>query len=667
MKPAAHTSRLRKLLPLAIAATLACSLAAAADPAADRKAALRKKMATMTAETEAPADAAPVAPGATPAARQADPSALVFGEVMYDYYNERNFQSVTKLLIARDRKLLTERDDYAEMLLGDLYTSFGLIDQAEQIFSRLVKRDILARTRNETWFHTAELQYNQGRFDEAARILENKVPDLPPQMEKERLLMLGNIYILRGEFQRAAELLGNTRADDVLGAYTIYNSGVAFIRAGEIDRGLPLLKRVRDIPPGDEEMNALKDRAAIAIGFTWLQKGNHDLARESLLTVRMDGPFTNQAMLGLGYANFQRGDYKKALPLWLELLQRNTSDTSVQEALMLAPRAYEELGAAPQALFGYRYAADTLRNELKKVERTIIRVREADWLNSLSPETAPDALVASDPLAPVSNTYTPANAPEAPYLYALFASKDFAQEYKLYLELKRIERLLDFWAGQLPVYTQMLNQHRARMAPMRAEVDEVIARRSRDLGELRMRYPAIKSRIEAAIKRGDSEQTASLENLALLDRVRLLEARYGGSPATAERIRRIRGQVQFNIAREAPQQQQRAFRELAELKNELDLGQVHLNSLQQLRADIERRMGTDYDRRIAGLAERIRQYKGEVNTRLQNQTIALQNQALVVLAENRRNLGAQLAETHLAIARLQDASVSEAIEKRKRQ
>ena len=58
----------------------------------------------------------------------------------------------------------------------------------------------------------------------------------------------------------------------MLGAYAIYNAGVAFARAGEFERGLPLLKQVRDLPPGDEETNALKDRAALAIGFTWLQK-----------------------------------------------------------------------------------------------------------------------------------------------------------------------------------------------------------------------------------------------------------------------------------------------------------------------------------------------------------------------------------------------------------
>ncbi|MFZ5697375.1 MAG: tetratricopeptide repeat protein, partial [Pseudomonadota bacterium] len=316
-----------------------------------------------------------------------DPPTVLFGEVMFDYYNHRNFPAITNLLAARQQGILSVRDDYSEMLLGDLYTTFGLFSNAEAIFAGLVKRDILAKTRNETWFHTAKLQYNQGKYDEAARILENKIAELSPSLEKERLVLLGNIYIVRGDFQKAADLLANVKADDILGAFAVYNAGVAFVRANAFERGIPLLKRIRDLPPGDEETNALKDRAALAIGFTWLQKGNNDLARESLLTIRMDGPFTNQAMLGLGYANFQRSDYKKALPLWLELLQRNTSDTTVQEALLLAPRAYEELGALPQALFGYRYAADTLREELKKVERTIIRIRESDWLDSLNPET----------------------------------------------------------------------------------------------------------------------------------------------------------------------------------------------------------------------------------------------------------------------------------------
>ena len=595
-----------------------------------------------------------------------DPPTIIFGEVMYDYYQQRNFPAITNLLIARESKVLSDKDDYAEMLLGALYTSFDLVDQAEQIFNRIMKRDILPKTRSETWFHTAQVQYKQGKYDEAGRILENKIANLSPNIEKERMVMLGSIYINRGEFQKAADLLANVKADDIVGAFALYNAGVAFVRAGEIERGMPMLKYVRDLPPGDEETNALKDRAALAIGYTWLQKGNNDLARESLLTIRMDGPFTNQAMLGLGYANFQRNDFKKALPLWLELLQRNTSDTTVQEALMLAPRAYEELGALPQALFGYRYAADTLRSELKKVERTILRVREGDWLGTLSPSDGKEILSA-DPLAPVVD-FTVAKVPEAPYLYSLFASNAFATDYKLYLDLQRTQRLIDQWREQLPIFQATLSQHRAQLAQLRPVLDDVIQRRSRDIEALRSRVAPLDARIDAAIAKGDIEQTATVEQLAMLDKIRAIEAvlPYGGA-AYAERARRMKGLLIWDITHAAPQQQEKAVKDIEQIKLDLEAAALHVEALKRQREDINRRMAPDMDNKIANAARRLQVLKDEVADRMQRQALILRNQALVVLAENRRNLGAQLAETHLSIARLQDASVSDVIEKRKRQ
>ena len=186
-----------------------------------------------------------------------DPATVHFGEVIFDYYTGRNLDAVTKLLIARERRILSESEDYAEMLLGDLYTSFGLIDSAERIFAGLVNRDILPSTRNETWFHTAELRYHQGQLDEAARILEGRIDELPPKLEKSRLIILGNIYMSRGEFERAAELLGTVKGDDILGAYALYNAGVALIRADQVDRGMPFLVQFQ---------HALLQRLEIPVG-----------------------------------------------------------------------------------------------------------------------------------------------------------------------------------------------------------------------------------------------------------------------------------------------------------------------------------------------------------------------------------------------------------------
>lgn len=583
-----------------------------------------------------------------------DPAALAFGEVIFDYYNNRSFPAITNLLIARQQGILSERDAYAEMLLGDLYTSFGLTENAEKLFSRLVNQDILTRIRNETWFHAAELNYKQSRYDEAARILENRVQNLPPDMEKSRLIMLGNIYVQRGELLKAANLLSTVAIDDVLGAYALYNAGVALVRAGDLSQGIPLLKRVRDLPPGDDETNALKDRAALAIGFVWLQKENYGESRESLLTVRSSGPFSNQAMLGLGYANFQRGDFRRSLPPWLELLKRNTSDVTVQEALMLAPRAYEELNAQAQALAGYKQAADTLRNELKKVERAIVRVRESSWLDSLGSESETIESNASLVSLGSIGASTATRTPEAPYLYSLFASKEFSEEFTAYLELKQVELVIDRWQEQIPMYQDLLAKHREQLPSLKSKLDALTSTVGGDIQTMQTQLAMLEDRATVAIRNGDIEHTAHVKDLLRLETARALKALPNLSETQQERTRRLEGLALWDIAHNAPMQQEQTLQDIAQLKKDLDQAVMHFQSLSRLRDDIAIRMSTDFDHHFTRATERLSGLKLEASGRLRQQTIVLQNKALTVLTDMRRNIGAQLAEAHLSIARLHD-------------
>ncbi|NIW25563.1 MAG: hypothetical protein GWN29_13900, partial [Gammaproteobacteria bacterium] len=64
-----------------------------------------------------------------------------------------------------------------------------------------------------------------------------------------------------------------------------------------------------------------------------------------LQRVRLEGPFSNKALLGVGWADAERGDYRAALSPWLELRQRNIIDPAVQESLLAVPYAFSQLGA----------------------------------------------------------------------------------------------------------------------------------------------------------------------------------------------------------------------------------------------------------------------------------------------------------------------------------
>ena len=45
----------------------------------------------------------------------------------------------------------------------------------------------------------------------------------------------------------------------------------------------------------DESLN-LKDKAALAIAYRYLQDADYQQARESLLRVRLEGPYSNSAL-----------------------------------------------------------------------------------------------------------------------------------------------------------------------------------------------------------------------------------------------------------------------------------------------------------------------------------------------------------------------------------
>ncbi|MDP2227359.1 MAG: tetratricopeptide repeat protein, partial [Moraxellaceae bacterium] len=274
---------------------------------------------------------------------------VVMGEVMYDFNLDNGFAALNRILTAKAEGRLGDDLVPVEILLGQLYTKFGMPEAADNVFSRVPANEMRSQTRSETSFSQVRLKYRQGDYFEAERSLNVPISTQITPLEAERRLMLANVFMARNEFAEARNLLAPIPLDSALGSYATYNMGVAHLRADRSPEGVTLLESVMNQPVSDTETNALKDKAALAIAYNFLQSQNPDKARDVLTNVRLEGPFSNQAMLALGFAHFQRQDYRRALSFWLELISRNPADSSVQEAMLLAPRAYEALRANQQA------------------------------------------------------------------------------------------------------------------------------------------------------------------------------------------------------------------------------------------------------------------------------------------------------------------------------
>src|SRR2546430_10943713 len=112
-----------------------------------------------------------------------------------------------------------------------------------------------------------------------------------------------------GRYDEAIRLLSSLRRGQIWSAYARFNLGVALVRNGRLDDADPFLSAVGTMFAATAELAALRDRANLALGFAYLQANQPARARAPLARVRLNGPYSNKALLGFGWAEAALGDY----------------------------------------------------------------------------------------------------------------------------------------------------------------------------------------------------------------------------------------------------------------------------------------------------------------------------------------------------------------------
>lgn len=582
---------------------------------------------------------------------------LAFGEVMFDYYSHSHFSAINQLLINREAGLFDAQTDYAELVLGDLYITYGLPIKAEAIFDNLLEEDILKRTRAETWLHKASLHYREGRLDAAEDILDSdKMQGLAPQDDAKRRLMLANVRMANEDFASALSYLESVPGNTDEGRFATYNGGVALIREGMRKKGLKLLDSLAAAGGDSDTALALKDRAALAAGLTRLRHKKLDAARQSLRRVRSDGPFSEDALLALGLVNYRRGDLKHALPLWLEAVNRNSSQTSVQEALLLAPQAYEELGGLKQALSGYQYAAQEYREALKDVRRATRNIKKDDWATSLLPENL-------DKTGKLLTTEAKmAQANETAHLYKLFSSKEFTQRFRHYQQISQIKATLDQWQRALPAleesYRTQQRELKQGLATVRKAMTEVISRQE----TLASAGNALANDIPDFVDIREPANVATAEQSVMWKKVDALAHQFsslsGATHRNAIRLRQVRGLLLWDIASQAEEQRKYQLAASSQLQEDNALLQRRVEAVRSQIRGAALRLESDLGQRLAAQKQRIEtQQKAAQDIQAQLEQ-TMRQEAVTVLQASQKRLVNKLAEAHLAIARLQDDAVT---------
>jgi Tfp pilus assembly protein PilF len=618
--------------------------------------------------------AAAVVIAAPPAqARRHDPEKLPetrirdlhYGDVLFYFYQDEDFEAITRLTAYQHWNLIQHHEAEGQLLLGGLYLSLGLHNQAGELFQTLLTDDVPTGVRNRAWFYLGQVWYARGYLDKAADALRKINGKMSPEFEAQREHLFANVLIHQGKFDEAIRILVAARGSSIWTAYARFNLGVALIRKDQLAQADTFLTTVGTMDATTEEKAALKDRANLALGYAYLQANDPAKAREPLERVRLDGPYSNKALLAMGWADAELGDYKGALVPWTELRGRNLLDAAVQESYLAVPYAYSKLSANSQSADNYESAVEHFNTEDKSLDEAIGRIRDGKMIQ--------DALGSSDKDGHHGWFWQLKDVPDAPesrYLYVLLAGHDFQEGLKNYRDLNFMGKMLDRWGDSMEAFSDMIDTRERAYAERIPKVDALLA--SGAVDKLQQRRAELEARLSVIDKDQDVAALGSPEEREQWARIQRIEAALASAADTPEnaemreRLKLVKGVLYFrlNDSFKARMWQQR--RSMKDLDLALHEAQSRWIRVDRARKSVPNNNG-EFAARVAALKSRIDELQGRLAAVEQKQTDYLAQLAVHTLEEQKGRLAAYQVQARFALATMYDRAAAAAEESPKKE
>lgn len=578
---------------------------------------------------------------------------LHYGDSLFHYYQDDYFGAIVRLTAAQKMGRAGAHADDAELVLGGMLLSYGQHRQAAAIFKRLLDGGAKPEVRDLTWFYLARAAFDRGDAEQAqdaiARIA-SKLKD--PQLEDERRMLAAQVLIALQRYPEAAAQLADWKGAEDWRTYARFNRGIALLKAGNTAEALQTLDQAGKPAARGEEAMTVRDRANVALGYAAIQAGQPELARTALQRVRLEGGYSNPALLGLGWAESALGRNQEALVPWMELQQRDLSDPSVQESRLALPYAMTALKAYGRAAKQYQIAIDGFDAEVARLDQSIARVRSGQLIADLIRDETSAGLGGNWPLRKL-----PAEAKaEARSLLPLLSSRNFQQGLKNYRDLRFLSRNLGERGRDIVAFTDLLETQKLAYARRAGRVQAMLERA--DLGALAARRAALAQSLATFEKDSDAVGLADAKESARWQRLQSVQQRLDrlGSRApgdVADQARLLRGVLLWKLSSQFPERLWRAKRELAQIDAQLAIAGERRATLDRAYGGEPARLAS-IGRGIAGKAERISALQARTDALLQRQQSALQELAVDELQDYQQRLRGYAAEARFALAQVYD-------------
>src|SRR5213594_2923672 len=582
---------------------------------------------------------------------------LYFGEAIYHAYQGQFFDALQRLdtelamyhgLDEPGLDTLHYHINNAEFSVGDFELDYRMHQRAGRAIKAVLEGAVDEAVRNEAAFRLARIHFQKGQLDDALQALARIKGTVPEEIKGDLEFLRANVYMATGQPGEAVKVLVQLKSNQRLAGFVAYNLGIALLQDGRPQEAIEQLDRAGQMPASDPASIAIRDKSNLVLGTMLFESGNFERARQSLDRVRLEGPFSNQALLRAGWAEASAQQYDRALVPWNILVDREPTDAAVQEVILAVPHAYASLNLHGRAALLYGHALELFSNQIEKVDASVRSIREGRFLNALIREESRE-----DETCVIRLRNLP-DAPETYYLMELMASHDFQTALHNYLDLEDLRSRFIAWKTSLDSFDDIIRLRGLNYEPLLPQVDAQF----RELdSRIRLRLEQRKhlaERLQAMLTAPRPDYLATAEERMAGESLALVEKQLGDSDnaesvALRQRAARLRGALTWRLETEYHERLTAAHAHLKELNAQVDALTRQYDAFVRTRqAATHSYVG--YDAQMERLRGSVGDALERVNLLMARQGNMIETVAIDQLNARRERLVAQQTEARYAVA-----------------
>lgn len=353
----------------------------------------------------------------------------------------------------------------AEFFVGDFELNYRMHHRAGRAITAVLEGNVSDSVRNEAAFRLARIHFQKGQLDDALNTIERIDGPVPTDIRDDVEFLRASIYLATAQPELAKPVLRKLQGVRELKGFTEYNLAIAELQAERPEVALSQFDKAGSVKASDEATLAIRDKGNLIRGTMLLETGRYAEAKQAFDQVRLDGPFSNQALLSAGWADAHGDRFQRAVVPWNILAKRDQTDPAVQEAMLALPHAYGELNVHGRAAVLYSHALESFGSELARLDASLTAIREGRFLEALVREE-----IRKDRDWVIRLRELP-EAPETFYLMTLMASHDFQTGLSNYLDLEDLRKRLRRWQTSFLAFEDIISTRRAYYEPLLPQLD----------------------------------------------------------------------------------------------------------------------------------------------------------------------------------------------------